>query len=241
MFELDYNIFEHQRQGQIFVDTRGENQASDNIEEEDSEFNCLCNIDYDENTYEEIMLAVRDDGELQQEVIDRNFDLKKVWRNATTLRKQMCEMQREQLLNRVVKGMSLKQAMIDRDSLDGGFSIGAFLFDGSNNDIRRDDAKRKRLFAQLSWSHLFEGEVLKITESAEFVHVWKEINENDMDEAIYLPRPRDVARIERQMHIIKSIVSTFAAIRMMRDNISAQAARDIVMRCKGINARVFFG
>jgi len=245
----DYNVLELQTKAQIFVDTCGnddiENKEYDKIEEENNEFNCFCNIEYDKDGLEEMLLAFRDDageiGELQKKMIYRNFASKQVWKNATTLRKQLCEMQREQLVNRVLKGMSLKQAVTDVDNIVVGFSLCAFLFDGSRNDIRRDDAKRKRLFAQINWSHLFERELLTITGSQAFINAWAEVKEKEMDEAIYLPRPRNVARIERQKHIIKSIVSTFAAIRMMRDNISAETARDIVMKCNGINARVFFG
>jgi hypothetical protein len=249
MTEYEKAILELQIQGQEFVDTCGndysKNSDYDKIEEENSDFNCLCNVDYNKDTHEELILAFHDDagkiGKLQQEVIDKNFDSRQVWKHATTLRKQMCEMQREQLVNMIMKGMSLKQATVQIDSLGTGFNICAFLFDGSRNDIRWNDGERKRLFAQFNWSYLFEQKVFEITESQAFLKVWEEINEKEMDEAIYLPRPRNDSRIERRMHIIKSIVSTFAAIRMMRDNISAKIARDIVMKCKGINARVFFG
>jgi len=245
----NYNVLELQIKAQLFVDKCTndyiKNKEYDKIEEETSEFNCFCNIDYDKYELEEIMIAFSDDageiGELHKYAIDLNFSRKQLWKNATTLRKQLCEMQREQLVNRVLKGMSLKQAVTEIDSLVVGFNLCAFLFDGSRNDIRFEHAKRIKLFAQINWNHLFEREVIVITESQAFINAWGEVNEKEMDEAIYLPRPRNDSRIERQMHIIKSIVSTFAAIRMMRDNISAETARDLVMKCKGINARVFFG
>jgi len=223
-----------------------EQDNNDIRDDEDSENNTKYDVEYNSTTKEDIIRALQNEaGHIslaQEALLEHRFDMKQLWRYGTTIRLHQCEMQLEQILHRVRKGLSQDQAIIQRATNDIGFiSMGAFIFDGSTNDIRGHHEEMHKFLAKTNWCADFQAEISAIKQDPEFTEIWDQVGREQMDALFFLPRPLDDISTPRHVIMMHSVLGTFAAIRMKRDRVDAKTAHDIVMGSKGIDARHFFG
>jgi len=210
-------------------------------DDEDSGNNVKYDVEYNATTKENIILALQNEaGHIsmaQEALLEHRFDMKQWWRYGTTIRLHQCEMQFEQILRRVRKGLSQDQAIIQRATNDLGFiSMGDFILDGSKNDIRGRHDEMYKFLAKTNWCADFQAEISAIKNDAGFTEIWDQVGREQMDALFFLPRPLDDVNTPRHVVIMHSVLGTFAAIRM-----DAKTAHDIVMASKGMDARHFFG
>jgi len=210
-------------------------------DDEDSGNNVKYDVEYNATTKEHIILALQNEaGHIsmaQEALLEHRFDMKQWWRYGTTIRLHQCEMQLEQILRRVRKGLSQDQAIIQRATNDLGFiSMGDFILDGSKNDIRGRHDEMYKFLAKTNWCADFQAEISAIKNDAGFTEIWDQVGREQMDALFFLPRPLDDVNTPRHVVIMHSVLGTFAAIRM-----DAKTAHDIVMASKGMDARHFLG
>jgi len=215
-------------------------------DEEDSENNVKYDVEYNATIKEQIILALRDEAghmsNAQILLLKNRFDKKQWWRYGTTIRLHQCEMQLEQILHRVRKGLSEDQAIIQRATNELGFiSMGAFIFDGSANDIRGQHDEMDKFLAKTNWCANFQAEISAIKNDAGFTEIWDQVGKEKMDALFFLPRPLDDVNTPRHVVMMHSVLGTFAAIRMKLFVVNEKTAYDIVMASKGMDARHFFG
>ena len=223
-----------------------ESDDNDVQNDEDSEKNIKYDVEYNSTTKQHIILAVQNEaGNIslaQEALLEHRFDMKQWWRYGTNIRLHQCEMQLEQILHRVRKVLSQDQAITQRATNDIGFiSMGAFIFDGSANDIRGHHDEMHKFLAKTNWCADFQAEISTIKNDAGFTEIWDQVGKEEMDALFFLPRPLDDVNTPRHVVMMHSVLSTFAAIRMKRDGVDAKTAHDIVMASKGMDARHFFG
>jgi len=223
-----------------------EQDNNDIRDDEDSENNTKYDVEYNSTTKEDIIRALQNEaghiGLAQEALLEHRFDMKQWWRYGTTIRLHQCEMQLEQILHRVRKGLSQDQAIIQRATNEIGFiNIGAFIFDGSANDIRGHHNEMYKFLAKMNWCADFQAEIYAIKIDAGFTEIWDQVGREQMDAFFFLPRPLDDINTPRHVVMMHSVLGTFAAIRMKRDGVDAKTAYDNVMASKGFDARHFFG
>ena len=221
-------------------------EHNDVLDDEDSENNVKYDVEYNATTSEQIILTLIDEvghmSNAQILLLKHRFDTKQWWRYATTIRLHQCEMQLEQVLHRVRKGLSEDQAILERATNElGSISMGAFIFDGSANDIRGHHDEMYKFLAKTNWCADFQTEISAIKNDAGFTEIWDQVGREQMDALFFLPRPLDNVNTPRHVVMMHSVLGTFAAIRMKRDGVDAKTAHDIVMASKGMDARHFFG
>jgi len=222
-------------------------EYEDNADRVDTVFceeNVTNNMKYDQEMKSDILLGLSTEHACITHsvkcLVDKRFINKTLHVYATSFRSAMCYLTRLQVENRVLKGMGRQQAINESERTFSTLNLKAFLFEEIPNSVLDKDRVFEKLIAKLNWNADLDETLKTIRYRQDFISVQDKITVQYLDENFMMPRPLRVQGANKAP-VVSVIISIFAAIRIHQYNVSPETAFDLVIKSRGIDARVFFG
>jgi len=178
-------------------------------------------------------------------LLDLRMKRRDLWKFSTQFRISTYELRELQITHCKSKGMDQTQALGIQNSMKSHdasvFDIRSLLLSGSPNYVREDEGNLKELTSTLLWNQEHEKLVHTVQRTPEYRSALQTISPEDLNAAGYLPRPLFNTQTPDHMLIFMNIIGVGVAVRMMRDNVSAQSAVELLLKAKILDAVFFFG
>ena len=178
-------------------------------------------------------------------LFEHRMKRRELWKFSTEFRIATYELKELQITHRKSKGMDQVQALHIQNKINqcasGMVDYRLLLLGGLPNDVRGNEDSLNELMSTLLWNQEHEKLMHTVQSTSEYRNALQRIGRQELNAAGYLPRPLCDANTPAHMRILINILGVGVAVRMMRDNVSAQSAVECVLRAKLLDAVFFFG
>jgi len=240
----NFELYEEFDEDEIDQDDSEDEVDEDRVDVDSCEENVINNMKYNQEMKSDILFGLSNEhGCVTNSIkclVDKRFKNKTLHVYATSFRSAMCYLNRLQIENRVFKGMALQLAIKESEKTFCTLNLKAFLFENIPSRVIDKDRDFEKIIARLNWNTDLDKILKTIRYREDFVSAQEKITARYLDDNLMMPRPLRVKEANKTP-VVLVMISIFAAIRIHQDNVSPETAFDLVIKSKGIDAKVFFG